>query len=59
VSTTRRTILVYCKHGLLTPVVDPVDNGYYFNDEAIRMLRRIEALPNALWEQSDSGPVDP
>jgi hypothetical protein len=39
--------------------VDPVDNGYYFNDEAIRMLRRIEALPNALWEQSDSGPVDP
>ena len=44
VSTTRRTILVYCKHGLLTPVVDPVDNGYYFNDEAIRMLRRIEAL---------------
>jgi DNA-binding transcriptional MerR regulator len=44
VSTSRRTILIYCKHGLLTPVVDPADNGYYFNDEAIRMLRRIESL---------------
>jgi len=44
VSATRRTILIYCKHGLLTPVIDPADNGYYFNDDAIRMLRRIESL---------------
>ena len=44
VSTTRRTILIYCKHGLLTPIVDPADEGYYFDDEAIRMLRRIESL---------------
>ena len=44
VSATRRTILIYCKHGLLNPVIDPIDNGYYFNDEGIRMLRRIESL---------------
>ncbi len=44
VSTTRRTILIYCKHGLLNPVIDPSDKGYYFDDEGIRMLRRIETL---------------
>ena len=37
-------IAVYCKHGLLSPVVDPACGGYYFNDEAIRTLRRIEYL---------------
>ena len=40
----RRMIAVYCKHGLLSPVVDPACGGYYFNDEAIRTLRRIEYL---------------
>src|SRR5712671_3360497 len=40
----RRMIAVYCKHGLLSPVVDPAFGGYYFNDEAIRTLRRIEYL---------------
>lgn len=40
----RHTILVYCKHGLVSPVVDPSCGGYYFNDEAIRILRRIEYL---------------
>jgi MerR family transcriptional regulator/heat shock protein HspR len=40
----RRTILVYYKHGLVSPVVDPECGGYYFNDEAIRTLRRIEYL---------------
>ena len=40
----RRTIAVYCKHGLVSPVVDPECGGYYFNDEAIRTLRRIEYL---------------
>ena len=44
VSTTRRTILIYCKYGLLTPVINPADNGYYFDDEGIRMLRQIESL---------------
>ena len=41
---TRRAILVYYKHGLVSPVADPADAGYYFNDEAIRALRRIEFL---------------
>ena len=40
----RRMIAVYCKHGLLSPVVDPACGGYYFNDEAIRTLRCIEYL---------------
>ena len=40
----RRMILVYCKHGLVSPVVDPACGGYYFNDEGIRALRRIEYL---------------
>jgi DNA-binding transcriptional MerR regulator len=40
----RRLILVYCKHGLLSPVIDPEYGGYYFTDEAIRTLRRIEFL---------------
>lgn len=40
----RRAILLYCKHGLVSPVVDPECGGYYFNDEAIRTLRRIEYL---------------
>lgn len=42
----RRVILVYCKHGLLSPVVDPDYGGYYFDDEAIRTVRRIEYLHN-------------
>lgn len=40
----RRTILLYCKHGLISPVMDPACGGYYFNDEGIRALRRIEYL---------------
>jgi DNA-binding transcriptional MerR regulator len=46
-SVTRREILIYCKSGLVTPVVDPDDpefGGYCFDDEAIRTLRRIERL---------------
>jgi DNA-binding transcriptional MerR regulator len=43
----RHTILVYCKHGLVSPVVDPACGGYYFNDEAIRALRRVEYLRTA------------
>ena len=38
----RHTILVYCKHHLLSPAT--VDHGYYFDSDAIRTLRRIEAL---------------
>jgi DNA-binding transcriptional MerR regulator len=40
----RRLIVVYCKHGLVSPVMDPACSGWYFNDEAIRILRRIEYL---------------
>jgi len=54
VSTTRRTILVYCKHGLLNPAVDPADNGYYFDDDGIRMLRRIETLRGLCGDNLDA-----
>jgi DNA-binding transcriptional MerR regulator len=40
----RRTIAVYYKHGLVSSTVDPARNGYYFDKEAIRTLRRIEDL---------------
>jgi MerR family transcriptional regulator/heat shock protein HspR len=40
----RRTILLYYKHGLVSPATDPERAGYYFSDEAIRTLRRIEYL---------------
>jgi DNA-binding transcriptional MerR regulator len=43
----RREILIYYKHGLLSPVTDPEYEGYYFDDEAIRTLRRIEYLHHA------------
>jgi DNA-binding transcriptional MerR regulator len=39
----RRTILVYHKHGLIPSVFDP-DLGYYFDDQAIQILRFIEYL---------------
>jgi len=40
----RRTILLYCKHGLISSAVDPIGNGYHFDRGAIRDLRRIEGL---------------
>jgi DNA-binding transcriptional MerR regulator len=40
----RRTILVYCKRRLISPVIGAVDRGYSFDREGIRALRRIEAL---------------
>jgi len=40
----RRTILVYCKHHLISPATATADHGYYFDGDAIRALRRIEAL---------------
>ena len=38
----RRTILIYCKHGLVSPVSNPHSNGYYLSEEAISTLRHIE-----------------
>ena len=43
VNVSRRTILVYCKHHLLSPA-STADHGYYFDGAALRGLRRIEAL---------------
>ena len=40
----RRTILVYCKHGLISPMADPVIWGYWFSAETIRTLRKIQSL---------------
>ena len=40
----RRTILVYCKHRLLSPIKDAADGAYSFNRDGVRALRRIEAL---------------
>lgn len=44
VNVSRRTILIYCKHRLLSPATVTSDHGYYFDGDAIRALRRIEAL---------------
>jgi DNA-binding transcriptional MerR regulator len=44
VNVSRRTILVYCKHQLLSPATVTADHGYYFDRDAIYALRRIEAL---------------
>ena len=43
----RRLIAVYYKHGLVSSVVGPDCGGFYFNDEGIRELRRIESLRTA------------
>ena len=40
----RRLIAVYFRHGLVSPVMDPACSGWYFNDEAIRILRRIVGI---------------
>ena len=47
----RRLIAVYFKDGLVSPVMDPACSGWYFNDEAIRILRRID-ICGRLWSQS-------
>ena len=40
----QRTILVYCKHRLLSPVINGSDGGYCFDRDGVHALRRIEAL---------------
>ena len=40
----RRTILVYCKHQLLSPVISRTNGGYCFDRDGVHALRRIEAL---------------
>src|SRR5437016_2722165 len=38
----RRTILIYCKHKLISSLPDPGTWGYSFTTQAIRRLRRIQ-----------------
>jgi len=40
----RHQIAIYYKYGLVSPAKDPDDVGWFFNDDAIRALRRIEYL---------------
>ena len=42
--TPRHQIAVYCRHGLISPVTAPERDGWWFDDEAIRVLRRIQCL---------------
>jgi DNA-binding transcriptional MerR regulator len=42
--TPRHQIAVYCRHRLISPVTPPEREGWWFDHEAIRMLRRIERL---------------
>ena len=42
--TPRHQIAVYCRHGLIAPVTAPERDGWRFDHEAIRALRRIECL---------------
>ncbi len=40
----RRTIAVYCRHGLVSPVGNPNSEGFYFDGDGIRILRRLESM---------------
>jgi MerR family transcriptional regulator, heat shock protein HspR len=40
----RRLIVLYFKHGLVAPVADSTTGDWYFDDDAIRVVRRIEQL---------------
>ena len=42
--TPRHQIAVFCRHGLISPVTTPEREGWWFDQEAIRELRRIECL---------------
>jgi DNA-binding transcriptional MerR regulator len=40
----RRTVAIYCRHGLISPARDPESGGWQFTDDAIRRIRFIEQL---------------
>jgi MerR family transcriptional regulator/heat shock protein HspR len=42
--TPRHQIAVYCLRGLITPVTVPEHEGWWFDHEAIRALRRIQRM---------------
>jgi len=43
----RRLIVLYYKHGLVAPVTDPAGPGWYFDDEAVRIVRRIKCAAHS------------
>lgn len=42
--TPRHKIAVYCHHGIVSPIMAPERDGWWFNHEAIRALQQIENL---------------
>jgi DNA-binding transcriptional MerR regulator len=40
--TPRHMIAVYCRHGMISPIGEPQEEGWTFDDEAILRLRHIE-----------------
>lgn len=40
----RRRIALYYRHGLVSPVHDPEMGGWFFNDEGLLALRRVDHL---------------
>lgn len=43
----RHVVLVCCRRGLVTPQIDPEYGGFYFSQDAVRTLQRIEYLRTA------------
>jgi DNA-binding transcriptional MerR regulator len=43
----RRLIVLYYKLGLVSPVRDPASSGWFFDDDTLRIVRRIEYLRSA------------
>lgn len=44
VGMSRRAILLCCKYRLVEGVLDPLTGAWFFDDDALRTLRRIDAL---------------
>lgn len=42
----RRTVLIYCRRGLVHPVLQPPNGTMMFTDQTIYTIRRIEYLRN-------------
>jgi DNA-binding transcriptional MerR regulator len=42
--TSKHTIAVYCRHGIISTVGQPEEEGWTFDDEAILRLRHIEQM---------------
>lgn len=40
----RHDVVAYCKHGLVSPLVDPEYGGWYFDDDGLKALQRIGYL---------------